>query len=1619
MGLSRLNNFLKSTRGTVLYVDPNSLDATDSIQNQGNSLTRPFKTIQRALAEAARFSYQSGQNNNDRFSKTTIVLYPGDHVVDNRPGWIPTAAGTFRLRSGATSSDLTQWDLNTVFDVNSADNESYKINSIHGGVIVPRGTSIVGMDLRKTRIRPKYVPNPVNDNIERSAVFRITGGCYFSQFTVLDADPNGNCFKDYTTNTFVPNFSHHKLSVFEYVDGTNTVDIDDTFLTYESADRTDLDMYYEKIGICYGPSSGREITPDYPSTSRDIEPIIDEYRIVGSKGSEVGITSIKAGNGVTPSTTVTVTLQQASSEFAVDTPITISGIAASGYDGKFVVASVTSDTEFTYVVQSAPATALPATGGATVNVTVDTVTSSSPYISNVSSRSVYGMCGVLADGNKASGFKSMLVSQYTGIGLQKDDNAFVKYDSTTGLYADSTTIQNLSSDSQAVYKPTYENFHIKATNDAYVQVESVFAIGYAKHFVTESGGELSVSNSSSNFGSRALSAEGFKKDAFSRDDNGYITHILTPQENETDEVNVSFLSLDATNTISIGSTYRLYFSGKTSEIDPIESVIDGYRIGAKPNDRLYLSVTSGAAVTEYSARIVMPGIGTYTNYSYDKSFFVGRSSAGINSVSSNTFTLTSSHQFTEGESVRVISENGHLPDGLDANRVYYAITSGLNSDQVQVAKTLADATGGNEVTINSKGGILQIVSRVSDKKSGDIGHPVGFDTTNSQWYVNVAAASTENSIYSLLGSAGYTATVTPKTFVKRNPDTRDVLDTVYKVRYVIPRDTPSIARAPQKGFVIQESNDTLGASNTEIGKYFVISGSQTLSNTLELRNPRFISTCSYSSGIATVITEMPHNLTVGSQVEILQVKSANNTTGIANSMFNGTFTVTGISSTKHFTFALSDDPGAFQNDVNVRNTSLPYFKRKKTNKTFRIYDSTQIQKYEQNVQDGIYHLTVVENSVSPTVSPFTGYKLSQPITNLYPQTNRDVVDSDPDAAKSFAVPNTIGKVVINDPQKSLTKRTIQNNLIDYKVGFGVTDIHSGAATTHTIFTSTDHGLAGITSVTIEGNGGSGYVAGTYYNVRLESVGIGTTLGANATAVVTVGGGGTVTAVKIMDGGSAYHVGQGVNLTGIGTVGAGATVKVQSIYNPVGEGLEIIGVSSANYAGYNNLYKILEIKNPKEIYVQSSVGVANAVISPLSLGSTAVVDAQVIPTGKVVGVSTFLYSDTDFTGIATFSGGHGFKKGNKIRITGALNTLYNDDFIIQETFTDSVTGVSTSFSITGLGTTAPSVGTGLEVYGFALTSNAGSLSKEKERTSGRAVYQYAGITTTVAVNISATASEATAIQINNSGILGLKIGDYFMINDEIFKVKTTPDANLIYAFRGVLGTVRQAHKAGDIVKRIKAIPVELRRGSTLRASGHTFEYLGYGSGNYSAGLPDKQNRTLSEQEILFAQSINLDGGKSIYSGIDDEGNFYTGNKKVNSATGEERVFGSPIPTFTGQDLDTGNLNIGFDVLTPDEINVGRTIHISGGPENDLVSEFHGPIVLHEKLTSDSIDGIESKSISLQVSSGVSRNISFATSIPTSPGNHGDVVFHANPTNAGTVGWVYTTNNEWKTFGTISS
>ena len=1638
MGLSRLDNFLKSTRGTILYVDPNSLDATDSIENQGNSLTRPFKTIQRALIEAARFSYQRGLNN-DRFAKTTILLYPGDHVVDNRPGYIPDGSNNYRLRNGSVTNDLPALDLTSNLDLTSPTNELHKLNSIHGGVILPRGTSIVGLDLRKTKIRPKYVPDPENDNIERSAVFRITGGCYIWQFSLFDGDPNGVVYKDYTANTFVPNFSHHKLTCFEYADGVNDVKINDAFQTY-STDRTDLEMYYEKVGLVYGQSSGRAIEPDYPSSGLDIQPKVDEYRIVGSTGASVGISSIKAGDGVTATTTITVTTSSAVDGLDVDTPFRVSDVAT-GYNGKFVVSEKVSNTEIKYQVQNPPTNALPNVAGSTLALSSDTVTSASPYIFNISLRSVFGMCGMHADGSKATGFKSMVVAQFTGIGLQKDDKAFVKYNEdspATGTYDDNTVAgnENLSNSSKARYKPEYRNFHVKVSNNSFIQAVSIFAIGFAEHFVTVNGGDISLTNSNSNFGANALTSVGFRTDAFTQDDQGFITHIIPPKEVSLAESSIEFESIDVTKTdvvAGVGSTGNLYLLNRTNIDAPPENVIEGYRLGARENDSLKVIISQSGVAQEYAARIVMPDNTDNPTSSAEKVFDVKRSSAGINSIGSasisgqeRVISLTGTHNFITGESVRVISDTGQLPDGLTPNTVAFAVTTGpgvgIGNSELRLAKTLNDAINAttninSAININNKGGELKVVSRVSDKNAGDIGHPIQFDSTNSQWYIKVALAATENSIYPTIVSLGTTdlGSATPRTFFNRRTDARSGLDKTYRMRYVIPSDSASTGRPPTEGFILQESNTSIASTDGEIQTYF---GSGSITNANQQRNFRFIAGASWDGTSSTVDTELPHDLRIGSLVEINNIKSTNNTTGAGNTGFNGLFSITGISSAKQFTVGLATDPGTFSSDTSTRTTALPFFKRKKYTDTYYVYRLSESQKYITGIQDGVYYLSILNASNSPTVSPFTADKYSQPVKSLFPQTSRDTVVSDPEPTKCFAQSSLIGLVDVNDPKNSVTKETVDKINDDKNIGVGITDIFSATGAAHTIHTEYDHGLNRVTQLSIV-DGGAGYGSGTagdIYNARLISIGSSTT-GSHATAKLTVNGSGTITDVKVMDGGSAYGIGNTMNVVGVETTGSftQAVVEVSKIYDNTGDVVRVVGVKSDSYKPYNQLYRITDVAvgsaTTVTVAAASSISAANIAgsITDTGIGVTLTDSAYFYLTGEGITVNTFTYTQNSGIATVTTINRHGLAVDRKVRIVGAGQTQYNGSFVV--TKVNSLTSFEANL---GVATVAPTATGDIFALPEGFTSNNGNITIEDENLSGRMIPTYAGITTTIANGI----ANATIDQVNiqNIGDLDINIGDYLMVDAELMRVKTTTTgSNPVYVFRGILGSEATSHTINSVIRKVKVDPVELRRHSIIRASGHTFEYVGFGPGNYSTAFPDKQDRAISVDEELLAQSNKREGGINFYTGMNDKGISYSGNKRLSTITGREEIFDTPVETVEGEDISqVPNLN----VTTPVELIASRSIKVEGGPDNKVVSKFNGPVIVNNKLTVNSTKGFETNNIFIQGDATVSRKHTVGIATPVLAGNPGDVVYNANPAKGGYVGWIYTTDNAWSRFGNVS-
>lgn len=1555
MGLSRLENFLKSIKGTTIHVNGDSLDATDSIENNGSSIARPFKNIQRALVEAVRFSYRSGVDN-DIFGRTTIVVHPSQYDIDNRPGILVKDDGSMVYRNGSAAT-LSEWSLPTNFNVYDQNNELYKLNSVHGGVILPRGVTLWAYDLRKTIIRPLYVPSPTNNEIERSSILRLTGAALPEGFTYFDANPNGFCYKDYTTNKFTPNFSHHKLSCFLYVDGINPVVVNDDFLNVTTT-RTDLEMYYEKVAKVYGDASGREIQDAIYSTGvyLDLEPVIDEVRIVGSRGREVGITSIRAGNGVTPSTTITVNLAEEVEELSVDTPIQISGVGVPGYDGQYVVYSVVNSTEVQYKSSILPTNPLPSTLGSTLNIVVDTVTSASPYIKKNTLRSVYGMCGYHADGSNVSGFKSSVVSEFTGVSVQKDDNAFVKYDPISGTYKDSTSISNLHKDSRARYKPDYEHYHIKLTNDAFAELVSTFAIGFAKQYNVESGGDITVNASKSDFGAKAFVADGFRKEAFLKDDLGCIVGYVPPREITNEPFNIEFTSFDVGLTTAVGNNSRLYLA-EANNVSIVPSYsFDGYKIGAKQNEVISLEISNGSTVGVYTASVFVPNVST----SYEKSYTVERVNGNTeNSISNNTLSLTTNHLLSTGEKIRVISSNGHLPDGLTPHVVGYAITTSLPANRIKIAPTYNDALSGNAITLNRKGGTLNVVSRVSDKLPGEFGHPIQWDETNSNWYLTVNSG---NAIYSQLSSLGVSklGKYTPRSYFERRADFRSEEDKIFKLRYVIPKNTSVSARPPLEAYTLQESNTTKLTSN-DIQKYFA-SSTIAINSSDELRNPHYISDVKWSSNYATVYTEIPHNLSIGSKVETINV-------------IDDEYVVSEIVSPTAFKVPLTTNPGTFNKNTSARNDNLPYFKRLETSINYQVYKVNELQEYIYNKQDGVYDLIIVNNSNSPQVEPFTELKFSQPIENLYPQLDRDNISSDPAAATCFALPDRIGEVVVNDEKLSITKETFGKFLSDFNVGIAVTGTQSSVTgLAHTFFTSGSHNISGVSSVSIISSGAN-YVPGTYFGADLITS---TGVGRNAKVRVDVNGSGNVTNVIVMEGGCAYGVGNTstiVPAAGLGTTTGfiPAVVEVTRININTNDTLFIFG---------NDVpYRIAGVSSHNQIQVASASTVTSA------------------PTGYAVAsisipISTFTYTAT--TGIATitFAASHPFLLNNKVTLGGFDSSYFNQSVIV-----DSVPNINSI--VVNLGKNGGSLPTTGNRYGFLTISS----------NKGRPIYYYGGKRLRLTAELSFDSTN-DIIQLTTAVGRGLNVGDYLRVNDEILRIKSNVTSDSVSVQRAQLGTQKQTHPNSSLAYLIKVIPIELRRGSMIRSSSHTLEYVGFGPGNYSTALPDKQDRKLSNKERSLAYAFKTSGGVVYYSANDENGDIYNTNKKVYSLTGKEEVYDTPVLNVAGE-------KITYDTVRTSNAVIDKNVKVSGGEDGNSVSEFYGPIVLNNKLTSYSSKGIEASHFLIQGSEKTSRKIGITASIPTGSGGYGDILFNSSPNKGEYIGWTYTIENQWEGFGGIGS
>ncbi len=346
----------------------------------GYTEAAPFRTLSRACLEAAIITSRDYQ---DAASKqnalVSIVVMTGNHIIFNDKGLLDSAGNFPAWEDGKVPTDAELASFNP---------------RTRGGVILPRGASLISLDLRKTILRPNYVPTPEDEAADlsnRTSLLRVTGQCYLYGFTLRDKEG--------------ANYSHHLISGFEY------------------ANQTELDEFYSKVLKTFGGLSAGNAVPD-----------LGENTIVG------------------------------------------------------------------------PAPRIP-------TEPTDTTGSASPYVYNTSLRSEWGFCGMFADGAQAAGFKSMVVAQYTGVSLQRDLRAWQKY--VAGNWVTFTDYNDLiTTDPDDVRSdPKWRSFHVRTSNGSVIQEVSVFAIGQQIHHLAESGSQITITNSNSNFGGCAALAIGFQPEA--------------------------------------------------------------------------------------------------------------------------------------------------------------------------------------------------------------------------------------------------------------------------------------------------------------------------------------------------------------------------------------------------------------------------------------------------------------------------------------------------------------------------------------------------------------------------------------------------------------------------------------------------------------------------------------------------------------------------------------------------------------------------------------------------------------------------------------------------------------------------------------------------------------------------------------------------------------------------------------------------------------------------------------------------------------------------------------------------------------------------------------------------
>ena len=321
-----------------------------------------------------------------------------------------------------------------------------------------------------------------------------------------------------------------------------------------------------------------------------------------------------------------------------------------------------------------------------------------------------------------------------------------------------------------------------------------------------------------------------------------------------------------------------------------------------------------------------------------------------------------------------------------------------------------------------------------------------------------------------------------------------------------------------------------------------------------------------------------------------------------------------------------------------------------------------------------------------------------------------------------------------------------------------------------------------------------------------------------------------------------------------------------------------------------------------------------------------------------------------SGVSTFtcSSAHGLVKGSPFRIIDSSNNNLGD-FTVKERVGVNTFSAKTDANLSGAFVLR---------HGMSAADATSGVDGENLGTRGLSFYDNETLTLTDDL----TTGSIMKVQVPNAGIgtaIRFPLGSYVQIDGEILRVTTSElsgsGLNEVGVVRGALGSIKSDHLSGSLVRKITPIPIEFRRPSIIRASGHTFEYIGYGPGNYSTGLPQVQVKTLTEREEFLVQSQERSCGQVVYTGMNNEGDFFIGNKRVSSSTGQEKTFDAPVPTVTGE--DPSRLSVVFD-----EVVIKERLKVEGGTSRTILSQFDGPVNFSKDVRFDALTFF-SKSLTL--------------------------------------------------------